>query len=287
VFYFELAQVGQPAMAPSDHLPTLIDDVVRGVGWYHLYFLIVSLQFYVLFPLVLKGLRTARRHHWTVFGVSLAAQIGVTMALTYLPAPAGNTVLGFLWANQGTLVISYQFYLVAGCLAAFHFDTFQGWITAHSRLVLWLVGGTALFAQAWYWVNVLRGVNPWEATGVLEPEMIPWFCTVVLGLYLLGSVWLRRTSDGGRSRRLVSVLSARSFGVFLVHPAFIWLYGYLGNGWLPAHLTPLVYTATTYVFAVGCSLVLVEVLIRSLFSKVLIGRDRLRPARQRAAAGQR
>lgn len=276
VAYFGLSRVGAQPLSAHEAVSTLVEDIVRGLGYYHLYFLMVSLQFYVLFPLVMRMLRATRRFHGAVLAVSGLFQLGITVTLTYLPEPVPGTVLDTLWQNQGTLVISYQFYLVAGCLAAFHLESFQNWIRAHSRLVLWLLLGSFTLATVWYFVGVLRGVDPWLATGVLQPEMIPWFCAVVLGMYWLGMAWSQRYPDG-LSRRLVSAASTRSFGVFLVHPAFIWFLGWVGDGWFATHLIPPVYTAATYVFAIAGSLVLVEVLIRSPLSKALIGRARLRP----------
>lgn len=275
VAYFGLAQVGSQPLSTSDAVDTLWQDIYRGTGWYHLYFLMVSLQFYILFPLVMRLLRATKGHHGLVLAVSAAAQFGVTMALTYLPEPNADSLLGKLWANDGTLVTSYQFYLVAGCVAAFHYETFQGWIRANSRLILWLLFGSMVFAETWYFVGVFSGTDPWEATGVLQPEMIPWFCAVVLGLYLMGSRWSERHGEGSLSRKLVAAASTRSFGVFLVHPAFIWLFAYLGDGWFAANMSPFAYTLATYVFAIACSLVFVEIVIHTPLSKVLIGREQM------------
>ncbi|AHH94696.1 acyltransferase [Kutzneria viridogrisea] len=273
--YFGIAQVGAQPLTSGEAVSTLWEDVYRGIGWYHLYFLMVSMQFYVLFPLFMKVLRATRRYHALLLGGSLALQVGVTAALTYLPEPDPNSLLGQVWANEGTLLTSYQFYLVAGCVAAFHYERFQGWIRDNSRLVLWLLLGSMVFAEGWYFTGVLSGVDPWAATGVLQPEMIPWFCAVVLGLYLLGSVWSERRRPGGLSGRLVSAASTRSFGVFLVHPAFIWLFGRIGDGWFAQNLSPFANTLATYAFAIACSLVFVEVVIHTPLSKILIGREQL------------
>jgi peptidoglycan/LPS O-acetylase OafA/YrhL len=277
VLYFGLQQVGAPPLSAPDAIKTLWEDIYRGIGWYQLYFLLVSMQFYVLFPLVMRLLHAARRHHAAILGVSLAVQFVVTSILTYAPAPPADSGLGDLWANQGTLVVSYQFYLLAGCVAAYHFEAFQAWIDEHRSLVVTAVLATLAFSEAWYFTEVAHGVPPWQATSVLGPEMVPWFCAVVLGLYLLGSWWSRRTPAGSAGDRLVAAASTRSFGVFLVHPVFIWFFNWLGNGWLPAHLPPFADTVGTYVFTVGGSLAFVEVVLRSPLSKVLIGRERLAP----------
>jgi len=283
VGYFLLGQVGAPTPTASDAFTTLLEDIYRGVGWYHLYFLMVSLQFYLLFPMVLRVLRATVGHHRLVFAASVLAQVGITGAWTYLIKPDQGGLFGTLWTNQGTLIVSYQLYAVAGCLAAYHFEAFHAWVLSHSRLVLWLVIGSATLVGGWYFVGIAAGGNPWDVTGVLQPEMIPWFCAMILGLYWLGASWHRR-GHSGLGHRLVSAASVRSFGVFLVHPAFIWLVGWLGNDWFAADLSPLVNTVFTYLFALAGSLAVVELVIHTPLSRVLIGRDQLRTKAPRPAA---
>jgi peptidoglycan/LPS O-acetylase OafA/YrhL len=286
VFYFGLQRVGMTPMSLTDAVESLWGDIYKGLGWYHLYFLLVSLQFYILFPAVLRVLKATRRHHLAILVGSFVLQVAISLGLTYLPAPSDpDSVLGQLWANDGTIVFTYQFYLVAGCVAAFHYETFQNWITAHSRLIVWGLGTSCVLALGWYFVALFMGANPGDATGVLQPEMIPWYTFVVLGLYLVGSTWSRRPGHGGRAARIVAAASQRSFGVFLVHPAMLWVFLNEFGGFFPDNIPQgLPLTVAAYVFAVSTSLVFVEIVIRTPLAKVLIGRERIRSARSIARA---
>jgi len=281
-FYFGvLQQVGMSPLPMGEFIDNLWGSIYKGLGWYHLYFLLVSLQFYILFPFVLSVLKRTVRHHKTILVGSLALQVGLSLAETYLPAPSDpNSLLGQLWSNDGTLVITYQFFLLAGCVVAFHYEAFQAWISSHSRLIWWGLAGSAALALTWYGVNLAYGHTPGDATGVLQPEMLPWYCFVVLALYLVGSRWAARQQAGSRSQRLVAAASQRSFGVFLVHPAMLWVFLNEFGQWFPNHIPQgLPLTVSAYVFAVVTSLIFVEIVIRTPLAKVLIGRARIRRPR--------
>ena len=286
VFYFGLQQIGMTPMSITDAAESLWGDIYKGLGWYHLYFLLVSLQFYILFPAVLRVLKATRRFHLPILIGSFVLQVAIMFGLTYLPAPSDpNSVLGQLWANDGTIVFTYQFYLVAGCIAAFHYEAFQNWITAHSRLIVWGLVGSSVLALGWYFGALFMGANPGDATGVLQPEMIPWYTFVVLGLYLLGARWAQRPGHGGRATRIIAAASQRSFGVFLVHPAMLWVFLNEFGGFFPDNIPQgLPLTVAAYTFAVATSLVFVEIVIRTPLAKMLIGRERIRSARSIAKA---
>src|ERR1700739_2035873 len=49
------------------------------VGYYQLYFLIVIMQFYLVFPFVLMLLRRTRGHHGLVIAVAAAAQVTIAI----------------------------------------------------------------------------------------------------------------------------------------------------------------------------------------------------------------
>lgn len=280
-FYFGiLQQIGMTPLSTAEFLDDLWGCIYKGLGWYHLYFLLVSLQFYILFPFVLAVLKATVRHHRKILVGSLVVQVGISLAETYLPAPSDpDSLFGQLWANDGTIVVTYQFFLLAGCVAAFHYEAFQAWITAHSKLIWWGLAGSATLALTWYGVNLAYGHTPGDATGVLQPEMLPWYGFVVLALYLVGSRWADRQRTGSRWQRIVAAASQRSFGVFLVHPAMLWVFLNEFDMWFPNNIPQgLPLTLSAYVFAVITSLIFVEIVIRTPLAKVLIGRDRIRRA---------
>jgi len=168
-------------------------------------------------------------------------------------------------------VITYQFFLLAGCVVAFHYEAFQAWISSHSRLIWW---GLARLGGAR--PDLVRSqprlrAHPGDATGVLQPEMLPWYCFVVLALYLVGSRALGRPPAGRlplaapRRRRLAALLRRvpRAPGHAVGVPQRV-------RPVVPQpHPPGLPLTVSAYVFAVVTSLIFVEIVIRTPLAKVL------------------
>ncbi len=107
VVYWWIAVDGVPRL---DDVRQLGIEVLTGTANYHLYFLLVSLQLYLLVPLLLWVVRRTRGHHGVLLAVSGLVELAL-LALTHYPAwPAGWTTLQ---ANVLVLSPVYQFYFVA------------------------------------------------------------------------------------------------------------------------------------------------------------------------------
>lgn len=277
IIYTVLSLTGGP-IPPGEIARRLAVNLVTGAACYHLYFLLVSMQFYLLFPLFLRLLRATRGRHGRLLAVSAAIQLAINTGL-HIEAPTGLTASVLPYA--GAFVGSYPFYLVLGGVAALHRDQVEGWIRTHRPVVLGalLVSGAA--AECYYLWSVHGGSSAAFASDVFQPVMLPWCVAVVAGCYALGAAWAerRRPVELGWVRRA----SDRSFGVFLVHPLVLWLLtlgAAGGSSWLSDLAPAPVPTLVAYVVAVAVSLAIVELLRHTRLSLVLTGKGGLRPTSQ-------
>jgi peptidoglycan/LPS O-acetylase OafA/YrhL len=274
VIYFAINVVTQPAQPWSALLGQFATNIAEGTAWYHLYFLLVSLQVYLFFPLLLWLLRATRGHHGLLLGVSAAIQLALTWVYMYRPPTAG--VLGGLMANSSALVISYQFYVLLGALAAMHFDRMHEWVCGHLRLIGIGVVVIGALTEGWYLLAQQSSHQPWAASAVMQPAMLPWSVAATAGLYALGVCWARARRESSLSSHAIAGASNRSFGVFLAHPAVLWVVLTAGSGWLPSHLGAPWLSVVAYVLAVLGALAVTEVAYRSWLSLALTGRQRKR-----------
>jgi surface polysaccharide O-acyltransferase-like enzyme len=263
---------------PVSALRTLGIDLVEGTAWFHLYFLLVTLQIYLLFPLLLRFLEATRRHHVLVFAISLGLQLVATGVGQYGPQHRGE-IGGWLWRYDSVLVISYQFFVIGGAIAGWHAHEILSCVRHHRRTLLIAVVAAAVVTQVWYFAQLAVGEVPGQAYAVFQPAEVVWSVAAVCGLALAGSWWAERR-EKGRHTLIVPVLSRHSFGMFLVHPLI--LYYLLHEGvvsTLRAHMPDLVAYLVVYPTVALPALAFAIVGSRTPLSLPLTGRPKVRRRR--------
>lgn len=254
------------------------------VGWFHLYFLLVTMQFYVAFPLVSWLIRRTRGRHVQLLVASAALQVvwtaGMQYAWAYLPGPLQAV---FQTAQVG--LWSYQFFVLVGALAAVHAQEVGEWIRERSRLALGLALGALAAGEGVYLLNVRLGQPPNEAQGVFQPATILLFGGVVLGLWLLAERLLRSRAPGGAFRRGLRWAGETSFGIYLSHMVAlqVLVLGPVRTA-LGLDQLPLVQSGVaTWLLAAAGTTALAIALRYTALSRLLTGRPRLRLGRPEPA----
>jgi len=265
---------GPPLLPPAPALGRLGYFLLT--GYWQLYFLLVTMQIYLVFPLLLWAARRTQAWHGHILLASLALQIVYTLFLRYPPTSLPPPLQTWFTYPQIELP-SYQFYAVAGVLAAEHFDQVRAWLLRRTSLVLVGIVAAAAGAEAVFLFDVAHGRSPVFAAGVFQPAM-PLLATATLaGLYLAGN-WLVRTQPAdGRLWRAVSWAARASFGVYLAHVLALTvvvqtrLLAGVGLS-APSALR----TLLALVLTLAATGLLVEILGRTPLSALLTGRPRPR-----------
>jgi poly(3-hydroxybutyrate) depolymerase/surface polysaccharide O-acyltransferase-like enzyme len=198
-----------------------LHDLENAGARYHLYFLLVSMQIYLLFPLIRWVLKKTERYHAWVFGVALAYQVWLTIGLHYKVGRAGSGPLAqFLnAAGQGYWVDTYVFYVVAGALAGWHFEALcaftRRYLRSGWRVAAVAAAGVAAGIGVFLIETQVYGATPANASAVFQPVVI--FEAIAFGWALLGFglLWSDRGAPG---RKFAAAGSASSFGIYLAHP---------------------------------------------------------------------
>jgi peptidoglycan/LPS O-acetylase OafA/YrhL len=186
------------------------------VARYHLYFLLVTLQVYALFPWLLAVLRRLR-HPVLLLGASTVTQLALTAAVHYsLHAPG---LLGSWLSHPDSWVFSYQLYVLGGALAALHFEEVTRWVRQHRTAIAGATAAAASLGLASYALDLQRGVTPGRAAEVFQPALTVESIGAVVALYALG-LWATERASASRLRFLERS-SDVSFGVYLAHPLLL------------------------------------------------------------------
>ncbi len=259
----------------------MLGHVIRGDGEYHLYFLLVSLQVYLLTPMLLRWIRRCRGHHGLLLTVSAALQVGIDWVVLHGP---GQGFVGGYRSHAYVIVITYQFWVLLGAVAAVHRVEIEQFIVRRWRSLTAAVVAVLAATQVWFaWVTS-HGTLPATAADVFQPWLIPNFVAVIVAVYLLATAWARRPRRP--LAKLVTFGSAASFGIYLVHPAILgWLVPRL-NEWMPT--SPIgVRALVAVVLTAAGSAIFVAVIRRTPLSLPLCGREWQRPAWWTKAASPR
>jgi poly(3-hydroxybutyrate) depolymerase/peptidoglycan/LPS O-acetylase OafA/YrhL len=212
VIYFA---ADNPRLHPlSAALHTFTHDLETGDARYHLYFLLVTMQMYLAFPLLRWLLRRTEGHHRAVFVTAFCYQVAFTIAVHYnLHAP--GLVGGWLRAPAEWLP-SYLLYVIGGGLAAWHFDPLAAFTRRHTRAALLTMAAGVCAGMGTYCAELLiQHQPPLVASTVFQPVLIAETLAFAWGLLATGLRWSDRGAPG---RRLAAAGADCSFGIYLVHP---------------------------------------------------------------------
>jgi membrane-bound acyltransferase YfiQ involved in biofilm formation len=212
----------KPPLPPVPWVLRTLSDLVTGSASFQLYYILLTLELYLVLPWFLAFIRRAARHPWRVLGISLALQV-ILLAVDYRyvqVAPFENSPLGvFINLNQTRFLPLYQFYLVLGGLAALNIDKlrafvvrFGGWSIPALMLTLAVLTENLIYQAAIMHNGLLYGIS------VFQPAMPFYAVAVSLFLYWIAYRWAtRRAPSPPRWYKFWGLLSSASFGIYLLH----------------------------------------------------------------------
>lgn len=179
-------------------LSNILAVIFLGTGEYHLYFVVILLQLYFLFPLIkpmVEGLDP-----W----MTLAVAAGIHLGFAYLVQP---------FPYMDRVFIPYLIYFIAGMAWGANYATMKSWVHTH-RLpsALIYLGACVLYLLFRFFPEHPLAVLPqlWELYSLASILALMTFTTSVAGSTVRPR-WVSR----------ILTLSAATFYVYLVHPLFI------------------------------------------------------------------
>jgi peptidoglycan/LPS O-acetylase OafA/YrhL len=236
-------------------------------GYYHLYDLVVLMEFYLLFPLLLRLIRRHSERH--VYLVVAAVLWQLAFGILVDSHPFGIRLSEIL---QTRFVYAYVFYLIGGMIVALHFDEVHRWICAHAK---WIFAVTVLSAAGaeilLYWGR-FHSLPTYLETGtqVFSPTILPFNVGAILCVYLLG-VYLVAPQRSLRLRAAVQSGSDNSYGVYLSQLLWIPFLLRVRNHFCP-HLPWEISVPLALVLVYTAGLVFTSLAARTPLSKALTGR---------------
>lgn len=192
-----------------------VQQLLTGTARYHLYFLLVSMQIYLVFPLIRGLLARTERFHGPLLALCAAFQLTFTYAVQH------DWDLGPLsgWIHApDALLPSYLGYVLAGAIAAWHRAALVAWTREHVRLVFSSAAGIVALSVVVYLLQLWQGQPPLQASMVWQPVIVVESVAVIMAFLAAGLLWTERGRFGAR---IVTAGSDASFGIYLAHPLLL------------------------------------------------------------------
>jgi peptidoglycan/LPS O-acetylase OafA/YrhL len=249
-------------------------------GYYQLYFAVVLLQLYLVFPLVLRLLRRST-HHLAIMVVSLlfalllAADLHYTQYFGVVGDATRSIARVYPWARDP---ITYQEQFVAGILVALHFDEVRAFVERRWRQVIALGAVMGVVATMWYLIAVWTGSPTGRASDLYQPVAFLWFTAAVAALECGTYVWYRRQCRlADHPRRwprffTAEYLAGLTGGIFFAHVLFLNLIRtWLADIGLAPHLGWAGLVAVTFVLTITCAGLCTALLLKTPLRWVFTG----------------
>ncbi|GAC1567646.1 MAG: hypothetical protein NVS3B14_14320 [Ktedonobacteraceae bacterium] len=212
-----------PQLPFGQYIQTTLFAILTGTASFQLYYILLTLQFYITLPLFLVFLKYVDSHPWITLMVSFIIQV-VMLYLDYHYLQTGALNASSIWRTiaqyQGSFLLTYQFYFILGAMAAIYMEQVRSFLLRHGRLIA--SGFTVIIAVLW--AHFLIQVNVFHeslgyAVSVLQPIMTFYSVAIIVFFYWLASLWTRQANQAGHPKgyKFWHTLSDASFGIYLIH----------------------------------------------------------------------
>lgn len=265
LFYFFLKIfLYTPNLPVGEMMSRLLDRLLHGTAHTHLYFVFISIQFYIMFPIFLWLFKKFPKiTHWLVL-IGIVVQWSFFLINKYghnidLPTPV---------QSRGSWSLSYFTYYLLGAYLGIFYDKWKHWLiiakenVTKKRLTTWIIVALVWLgfglAHVYIYHETRLKLGSYNSTFFDFIWNVHALATCII-LLQLSFIIYRKGSE--TVRNMFMRLGEVSFGVYLFHPFLLLVY----RAYPPQTGTSLIHHAWYlggYLFALIGSWIVVELIVR-------------------------
>ncbi|NHN31576.1 acyltransferase [Paenibacillus agricola] len=173
---------------------------------YHLYFMVIIVQFYLVFPLLIWICRAWKGFRNGLFVFGIAVQVAAYSYERWVEP----------FDHSASLCVTYFSLFTLGGFIGMHYDACIAFIQKH---IAWILPVTVLLGASFMSLFLLE-----QSQGIIFVNL--WYA-VIFNLYpmfaALSFIWLGRKllKHAAKLAQALISLGAASFGIYLMHPALL------------------------------------------------------------------
>ncbi|WP_462409568.1 acyltransferase [Neobacillus sp. Marseille-QA0830] len=201
-------------------LKELVTSLLQGDEFY-IYFVLVSFQFYLVFPFLLFAIRKYEKWHPQIFIGSVIFQLALMTFYKFGIPHIDRSGWPYLLSHYGVFVLTYQCWFIAGGMVACHYEKISRFIEKHTKsIMISLLSGVFLMWFYYYYNRFFLLLTENKAQEPHQPLFLPYSLLVIAALLIFGKRWAgHRTEQKWQPFSAYIMLASKtSFGMFLVQP---------------------------------------------------------------------
>ncbi len=202
-------------------------DLLTGQASYQLYYIGVTLQFYLLLPLFLLFLRRVARWPWQTLAVAFLVQ-WLLLYADYHYLQTGVVTpphwMATLLAYRQNCALLYPFYFVLGGMAAIHLAPARSVLLRRGRWALIAFMAMVFVVLAHFVFQVRSGQPLPYVNAPVQPIILFYSVPAIIFMCWLACLWgahRDRRTGAPPGYRFWKELSEASFGIYLLHAAVL------------------------------------------------------------------
>lgn len=209
-----------PGAFTGQTLGTIFHNILTGNADYQLYFVILLLECYVLFPFLFHLVdKTQHKTHFKIALLSLLLQL-VMIVYLLVGRYSGTSLLGGDFSFR--FIAFWIFYFIIGIIVAFHLPKITIAIQHTSMSFLSII--TLLSAILLTLEVRILNIAYYDSVNFFRPSVI--YFTIISSVTLLRiAIFItERTSMWSNLKQMLVLLGKHSFGIFLLHTLLLRIY---------------------------------------------------------------
>ncbi|MQS75964.1 acyltransferase [Lactobacillus halodurans] len=257
-----------------NYFQNLWDAIIHG-NKYYMYYILVTFQLYLIFPLLIYMFKKLKNHHMAILVTSAIIHLLLVIGIKYWLPGVDRDNWWYLFRAYGLNVLVYEFYFIAGAFVAIHYNEVDKFIEKNHRVIGWSTLALAIGTVGLFFGNInILHLSMSATESIHQPFIFIYDTFMIVFVFWIGRQYAHARHHGlpAWADRMVKNMSRVSFGIYLVQTIPItFLYGILSVVKLPSIVT-LLLLPLGYAFVLGGSFLISWFCYKIPPFGVLIGR---------------
>lgn len=252
IMWFTTITAGTALLWPK-YFSDLLDAVIHG-DRYYMYYIIVTFQLYLVFPLLVYLFKKFSKHHFAILVISAVLQLLLVIGIKYWLPGVDRSSWWYLFREYGMNILVYQFYFVAGAYVAIHYKQVDAFIEKNHKIIGWSTLALAISTILLFFgdKNILH-LSDGATASIHQPLIFIYDTFMIAFVFWIGRQYAHARLNGLPQwiDRMVHNMAKVSFGIYLVQTIpMTFLYGILSVIKVPTFVM-LLLLPLGYVFVLG------------------------------------